>query len=704
MKTALVLLSVCILMVLLLGGLRVYLTYQTMKDRIMTSDLQDARLLSGYFGGFIHDVAGGDSVEAGSPDTIRAIKQGDKGQLRLIGDNLALTPGINVTIILDDHGNVLYNSLGANTTEFVSLGYYDAALKKNDTYVTNLYYSKILQSYVVSIAVPVRSNGSIISLIVSSVNSSTISNMLEGQRIDPTLTLFIVDGHGVVVASDVTSGIPANSNLPFVNVAHDLENGGEGVVETTKTYGGQANIVGFSPVPMSGWDAIVSTPTDIIYAQIFKNLVYILGLLLGLLGLLLIASYFLSGYLTKPVVELSNTMQKVSFGDYNVRAKTGGRDEIGDLSRTFNLMMDGLERNAELERVVELTKRYRLILQGARDPIFFVELDGRIIDVNDAAVQTYGYTNDELCSMDIVDLWILEERSKIKDQFQLCCLEGCVYETVHKRRDGSTFPVEISCSSTVIENRDVIVDIIRDITERKQAEEALEKAKNRAEMFLDLMGHDINNMNQVAMGFQGMALETFQHSDNERELLENVMKSLTNSALLIDNVRKIQKVESGEIKNQKMDLCAVLHEVKTEYSHVPNRQVTINCTPRPECNIVANELLKDVFSNLLGNAIKHSNPEKHLTVNMSVDDVMEKGKPYYKVIIEDDGPGIPDQLKNKLFQRFQRGKTIVSGKGLGLYIVRMLVEDFNGGVWVEDRVPDDYTKGAKFVVMLPAME
>jgi signal transduction histidine kinase len=77
---------------------------------------------------------------------------------------------------------------------------------------------------------------------------------------------------------------------------------------------------------------------------------------------------------------------------------------------------------------------------------------------------------------------------------------------------------------------------------------------------------------------------------------------------------------------------------------------------------------------------------------------------YYRVVVEDNGPGISDNIKSRLFTRFSRGDTKTRGRGLGLFLVKSLVEDYHGKVWVEDRVPGDYTKGARFVVMLPAVD
>jgi signal transduction histidine kinase len=117
---------------------------------------------------------------------------------------------------------------------------------------------------------------------------------------------------------------------------------------------------------------------------------------------------------------------------------------------------------------------------------------------------------------------------------------------------------------------------------------------------------------------------------------------------------------------------------------------------------MANELLYDVFSNLIDNAIKHSQDTP--TINVKLEKVNEPAGTFYMVTIEDNGKGVPDELKGHIFDRFHRGETKAKGKGLGLYLVKTLVESYNGLVWVEDRVPGDHTKGSKFIVMLPAFE
>lgn len=248
--------------------------------------------------------------------------------------------------------------------------------------------------------------------------------------------------------------------------------------------------------------------------------------------------------------------------------------------------------------------------------------------------------------------------------------------------------------------------LIRQIEERKRVEEALNAAKEQAELYVDLMGHDINNMNHSAMGYLELALRTLEMDKrlnlNDKVFIERPLQIIANSSALIDNVRTLQKLMAEGILTVPTDLQAILEPVKAQDFQTGEREVHINVQYAPGMVVEANELLKDVFTNLISNAVRHSVPDKPLTVSVTAEPAFEGGKKYFRCEVEDNGPGVPDIMKEKLFHRFQRGATRVHGKGLGLYLVRTLVEGYHGKVWVEDRVPGDYTKGAKFVVMLPA--
>jgi signal transduction histidine kinase len=114
-----------------------------------------------------------------------------------------------------------------------------------------------------------------------------------------------------------------------------------------------------------------------------------------------------------------------------------------------------------------------------------------------------------------------------------------------------------------------------------------------------------------------------------------------------------------------------------------------------------NELLEDVFANLVGNAIKHTGEQADIVLDLDV--VTEKGNRFCRVIVEDNGPGIADDFKGNVFNRLLKGTDNAKGMGMGLYLVKSLIESYCGRVW-GDRVTGDHTKGARFVVMLPVAD
>jgi signal transduction histidine kinase len=159
---------------------------------------------------------------------------------------------------------------------------------------------------------------------------------------------------------------------------------------------------------------------------------------------------------------------------------------------------------------------------------------------------------------------------------------------------------------------------------------------------------------------------------------------------------------AGKIPLATIDLCDIIKDIQRHYSRTDTKTVTINFKEKSGCYVLANELLNDVFANLIINAIKHSPDEYNLIIDIEISDFIEEVQKYFSISVSDNGPGISDELKAKIFSRFQTGETKGKGTGLGLYLVKTLVEAFNGTVRVEDRIPGDYTKGAKFIVKLPA--
>jgi signal transduction histidine kinase len=213
------------------------------------------------------------------------------------------------------------------------------------------------------------------------------------------------------------------------------------------------------------------------------------------------------------------------------------------------------------------------------------------------------------------------------------------------------------------------------------------------------MGHDINNMHQIALGYLELARE-IQPGKDQIDFIDKSIEVLQRSTNLICNVRKLQKLHEGALQNRNVDVCRMLLDIQSEYGAMPGKVITLNLNGRGKCSVRANELLHDVYANLVNNAVKHT--RDGTTIAISLDLIEDNGGHYCRVAVEDNGPGIPDENKEKIFNRMHLGSA--RGMGLGLYLVRTLINSYGGRVWVEDRILGDYSKGAKFVVMLPAVE
>jgi PAS domain S-box-containing protein len=243
------------------------------------------------------------------------------------------------------------------------------------------------------------------------------------------------------------------------------------------------------------------------------------------------------------------------------------------------------------------------------------------------------------------------------------------------------------------------ISICEDVTARVKADEELKRAKELVELYIDLMGHDINNMNQVGVGYLEIAMNTLELEEDKKKLLAKPLEAMINSSRLIDNVKKLRRANDGDMHLRPIDLNKLLKDVIAEYGQAPGKEVSIRYDSG-DAMVNANELLKDVFANLVSNAIKHTPGAVH--INIKQDTIETDGKKYYRVLVEDDGPGIPEELKPIIFDRILRHRTRGGGTGIGLYLAKTLIDNFGGSIAVEDRMPGELKKGTRFIITLPA--
>ncbi len=235
-----------------------------------------------------------------------------------------------------------------------------------------------------------------------------------------------------------------------------------------------------------------------------------------------------------------------------------------------------------------------------------------------------------------------------------------------------------------------------------------EEAYNRADFLMDLIAHDINNILQVILIGVNSCQRFINSPDKLKELKESLQiieNQVINGSKLISNVIKFSKLEDKEIITEKFEINPLLEkkvaQVKKLYQ---NRDLSIKIESTKEYMYAyANDLLGEVFENLLFNAIKH-NEDMPLEILIKITREHIKNTHYIKMEFIDNGIGIEDSRKETLFQGDFSFKRSLDGMGLGLSLVKRIIDLFKGKIWLEDRVKGDHTKGCNFIILLPEAE
>ena len=337
----------------------------------------------------------------------------------------------------------------------------------------------------------------------------------------------------------------------------------------------------------------------------------------------------------------------------------------------------------QIEALRESEKEFRQLFESASDAVFVIAMDTtRIIDANSMASALYGYDHDELLTMKSTELSAEPEATQ-RAAHEAQKEPGRVMTIplrLHRKRDGTVFPVEITARNIARGRQPVLLVACRDITERKRVDEALALASRKLNLLSSITRHDINNQLTGLRGYLTL-LEKKQPDPTFTEYFQKINIAAQRISAMIQFTKEYEKIG---VNSPVWQNCRTLVDTAAKQATLGKVMVKNDLPAGHE--VFADPLVVKVFYNLMDNAVRYGG--KITTIRFST----EERDGVHFVVCEDDGDGVIAGEKEKIFERGFGKNT-----GLGLALSREIL-DITG---ITIRETGEPGKGARFEMVVP---
>jgi len=397
------------------------------------------------------------------------------------------------------------------------------------------------------------------------------------------------------------------------------------------------------------------------------------------------------------------------FSDFEVRCEF---EDLGQRVMLINarrldhvqLILLGIRDITERKRAAEFVQQ---TVEGLPVACVAINSAGQVALVNSRTEQLFGHDRSELLGQ-AVEMLVPERFRKQFGGDRNLCLDRSAHSPLGQsndlcglRKDGSEFPIECALSPVNTSEGTYVLAAIADITQRKEAEQALQGADRRKTQFLAMLAHELRNpLAPIRLGLELMRSSTGDES--EREEIRQMMQRQTEQLMrLIDDLLDISRITHGKLELRKQTIqlqdvvCSAVEASQPaidDLGHtlsvsVPEHPVTINADPHR---------LTQVISNLLNNSARYTPSGGQIWL------AAEQQGQNAVITVRDTGIGIPTEMQEQIFEMFSQVNCdqSSSGLGIGLALVKTLVELHGGVIQVESKGAD---QGTTFTVTLPVV-
>jgi PAS domain S-box-containing protein len=320
------------------------------------------------------------------------------------------------------------------------------------------------------------------------------------------------------------------------------------------------------------------------------------------------------------------------------------------------------------------------------------------VEVNDAFMKMTGYTREELIEHSSIDLGLIVNLKRREEVLKQIKEQGSAknFEMTVRSKTGGILEALTSVETILLKGEKFAINIVYDITDRKKAEDQLEAMNKELEAFSYSVSHDLRAPLRSIIGYTRILEEEFTDGMNEegKQTLTIVQKNAAKMNELISDLLEFSKIGKMELRKSEVHTGQL---VQTVLDGIKNSlQFHANIEIKKLFSVYADQaLLTQVWANLISNALKYSAKTKDPKIEIGA--VSEKDEVIFYV--KDNGAGFDMKYIDKLFGVFQRlhGALEFEGTGVGLSIVKRIIEKHGGRVWAEGKV----NEGASFYFSLP---
>ena len=505
----------------------------------------------------------------------------------------------------------------------------------------------------------------------------------------------VVDTEGVVLADSENDPAEMNNHFNRPEIQDVLEQDeafGESIrYSTTQDF----NMMYVALPLVSEGETVGAVRTSLSLGVIdvaMNRLWFSLSIALGLMFLIAaIASTMLARSITRPIDSIMNVTSRLRKNDYSSRVNTEAKGEIGDLSQSINALAASLQR--QMKEIEENEQQLTSIISNMVSGVMLVNQDGKVVLLNSAMERFLSQHKGNL---------IGQPYEKVGERFALSPHIHAVFETNEKVHEEvhSYYPQERIMDAHLApyygqgwQQRGVIV-VLHDITEIRRLE------KMRSD-FVANVSHELKTPVTSVRGFSE-TLMSGEVTDEEttKQFLKIIHDESQRLDRLIRDLLNLSKIERQKmpLNLETLNMTALVHEVSVTLQGAVEEKRTRLVLPDPSKDVYLQgdeDRLRQIILNLVGNGINYT--AEGGTVTVSLKENVEK----VRLIIKDDGIGIPEESLPRIFERFYRVDRARSrhsgGTGLGLAIVKHLIESHHGEIEVESREGE----GTTFTVILP---